>query len=67
MIVYKAYKKNQWWAAKTRYPPYNSLVGNKNPLPTRQFIGGQQKPVTHPTLNLIYNITVCRRLITNDK
>jgi len=26
----------EWWATKTRYPPYK-----KN--------GGQQKPVTHPT------------------
>ncbi|RKZ41819.1 MAG: hypothetical protein DRR00_31395, partial [Candidatus Parabeggiatoa sp. nov. 3] len=37
-------------ATKTRYPPYNSLVGNKNTLPTLQFIGGQQKHVTHPTI-----------------
>jgi len=25
------------------------MVGNKNPLPTPQGNGGQQKPVTHPT------------------
>ncbi|HEW97651.1 MAG TPA: hypothetical protein ENF37_03275 [Beggiatoa sp.] len=36
-----------WWAAKTRYPPYK-LVGNINTLPTLQ-IGGQHKHVTHPT------------------
>jgi len=41
----------EWWATKTRYPPYTlGLMGNKNPLPTLHFrIGGQQKPVTHPT------------------
>ncbi len=49
---------------KSRHVRVGEMVGNKNPLPTRQEYeitpcackgnGGQQKHVTHPTRKIIY-------------
>jgi len=45
----------EWWAAKTRYPPYKNGNGGQQKHathPTRMGMGQAQKHATHPTLNI---------------
>jgi hypothetical protein len=41
-----------WWAAKTRYPPYRNFT----PISEDWWAGGQQKHATHPTEIFLSNL-----------